>query len=39
MHDSAAPMRDRLTRQNLHGVWAAITTPFDQNDRFDEDVV
>jgi dihydrodipicolinate synthase/N-acetylneuraminate lyase len=31
-------MRERLTRENLHGVWAAITTPFDENDRFDEGV-
>jgi 4-hydroxy-tetrahydrodipicolinate synthase len=37
MHDMA-PMRERLTRENLHGVWAAITTPFDQDDRFDEPV-
>jgi hypothetical protein len=29
---------ERLMRQNLHGVWAAIATPFDQNDQFDEDV-
>jgi dihydrodipicolinate synthase/N-acetylneuraminate lyase len=29
-------MSQRLTRRNLHGVWAAITTPFDGNDRFDE---
>jgi len=28
-------MHQRLTRQNLHGVWAAITTPFDENNRFD----
>ena len=27
-----------LTRDNLHGVWAAIATPFDDHDRFDEDV-
>ena len=32
-------MIQRLTRQNLHGVWAAITTPFDDNDRFDEDAL
>ena len=31
-------MSQRLTRRNLHGVWAAITTPFDENDRFDEGV-
>ena len=29
------PMRERLTRENLHGVWAAIATPFDDDDRFD----
>lgn len=32
-------MKDGLTRQNLHGVWAAITTPFDENDRLDEGVL
>src|SRR5947209_18730197 len=32
------PMRDGLTRDNLHGIWAAIATPFDAQDRFDEDV-
>ncbi|MCL4499049.1 MAG: dihydrodipicolinate synthase family protein [Chloroflexi bacterium] len=32
------PMNERLTRENLHGIWAAITTPFDENDRFDEGV-
>jgi 4-hydroxy-tetrahydrodipicolinate synthase len=31
-------MNQRLTRENLHGVWAAIATPFDENDRFDEAV-
>ncbi len=31
-------MPERLTRQNLHGVWAAIATPFDANDQFDEGV-
>lgn len=30
------PMHVRLTRENLHGVWAAIATPFDEHDRFDE---
>jgi 4-hydroxy-tetrahydrodipicolinate synthase len=30
------PMTERLTRDNLHGVWAAIATPFDEQDRFDE---
>ncbi len=29
-------MHERLTRENLHGVWAAIATPFDEDDRFDE---
>lgn len=29
-------MRNGLTRENLHGVWAAIATPFDQQGRFDE---
>ena len=28
----------RLTRESLCGVWAAIATPFDQDDRFDEGV-
>jgi 4-hydroxy-tetrahydrodipicolinate synthase len=32
-----ADMRERLTRENLHGVWAAIATPFDEHERFDED--
>src|SRR5713226_4582011 len=31
-------MPERLTRQNLHGIWAAIATPFDANDQFDEGV-
>ena len=31
-------MRGRLTRENLHGVWAAITTPFDARERFDEEI-
>jgi len=31
-------MHERLTRDNLHGVWAAIATPFDASDRFDEDI-
>jgi dihydrodipicolinate synthase/N-acetylneuraminate lyase len=35
---SGSPMHQRLTRENLHGVWAAIATPFDEHDRFDEDV-
>jgi len=38
MNANVVPMRERLTRENLHGVWAAIATPFDQDDRFDEDV-
>ncbi len=29
-------MHERLTRENLHSVWAAIATPFDEDDRFDE---
>lgn len=32
-------MREGLTRGNLHGVWAAIATPFDEDDRFDEGVL
>ncbi|MBI5877418.1 MAG: dihydrodipicolinate synthase family protein [Chloroflexi bacterium] len=31
-------MHERLTRDNLRGIWAAITTPFDAHDRFDADV-
>jgi len=31
------PMRVRLTRENLSGVWAALSTPFDASDRFDEE--
>src|SRR4051812_6983023 len=31
-------MNERLTRDNLHGVWVAIATPFDENNRFDEGV-
>ena len=31
-------MTERITRENLHGVWAAIATPFDEEDRFDEGV-
>jgi 4-hydroxy-tetrahydrodipicolinate synthase len=27
---------DRLTRENLRGVWAAVATPFDERDRIDE---
>jgi 4-hydroxy-tetrahydrodipicolinate synthase len=33
------PMRERLTRENLSGVWAAVTTPFDEHDRFDSGVL
>ncbi|MBA3414206.1 MAG: dihydrodipicolinate synthase family protein [Chloroflexia bacterium] len=33
------PMRERLTRENLGGVWAAIATPFDEHDRFAEGVL
>ncbi len=32
-------MNERLTRANLHGVWAAIATPFDDDDRFDPDTL
>src|SRR5918999_525945 len=32
-------MHEALTRDNLHGVWAAIATPFDEDDRFDEGVL
>jgi 4-hydroxy-tetrahydrodipicolinate synthase len=35
---TSLPMTERLTRDNLHGVWAAIATPFDENDRFDEGI-
>jgi 4-hydroxy-tetrahydrodipicolinate synthase len=35
---ASPPMHERLTRENLHGVWAAIATPFDDNDRFDEHI-
>jgi 4-hydroxy-tetrahydrodipicolinate synthase len=38
MVQNEVPMRERLTRENLHGVWAAIATPFDEDDRFDEGV-
>jgi len=31
-------MTERLTRDNLHGVWAAIATPVIGQDRFDEGV-
>jgi 4-hydroxy-tetrahydrodipicolinate synthase len=31
-------MTPQLTRENLHGIWAAIATPFDDHARFDEDV-
>lgn len=31
-----ADMRAGLTRENLHGVWAAVATPFDDQGRFDE---
>jgi dihydrodipicolinate synthase/N-acetylneuraminate lyase len=33
------PMTERLTRDNLHGVWAAVATPFDDQDRFDPDTL
>lgn len=32
------PMNQQLTRENLRGVWAAIATPWDEQDRFDEGV-
>lgn len=35
---ASPPMTERLTRENLHGVWAAIQTPFDEQGRFDEPV-
>jgi 4-hydroxy-tetrahydrodipicolinate synthase len=35
---AAVPMRERLTRENLRGVWAAIATPFDAGGRFDEGI-
>src|SRR5712691_5864420 len=38
MMSATQPMQQGLTRDNLHGVWAAIATPFDDHDRFDEDV-
>lgn len=31
-------MRHGLTRENLHGIWAAIATPFDTDGQFAEDV-
>lgn len=35
---SRPSMVHRVTRENLHGVWVAIATPFDERDRFDEAV-
>lgn len=35
---SPPTMRDGLIRENLHGVWAAIATPFDGHDCFDEGI-
>ncbi len=32
-------MIDGLTRENLHGVWLALTTPFTPDDRIDTDAV
>ena len=32
-------MIDGLTRENLHGVWLALTTPFTPDDRIDIDAV
>jgi len=37
MDEPVIPMRPRLIRENLHGVWAAIATPFDADNRFVED--
>ncbi|MDB5076242.1 MAG: dihydrodipicolinate synthetase [Chloroflexi bacterium] len=31
-------MAEYLTSDNLHGVWAAVATPFDEDGRFDEGV-
>ena len=36
MTTTQPPMIEGLTRANLHGVWAAIATPFDEHDCFDE---
>ena len=38
MYDGVTPMTSKLTRENLHGVWAAIATPFDEDNRFDADI-
>ena len=27
----------RLTTDDVHGIWAGVTIPWDENDRFDED--
>ncbi len=32
-------MIDGLTRENLHGVWLALTTPFTADDRIDTDAI
>jgi 4-hydroxy-tetrahydrodipicolinate synthase len=32
-------MREGLTRKNLHGVWAAVPTPFDEWGHFDPGVL
>lgn len=37
-HSGEVEMAQRLTRANLHGVWVAIGTPFDDRDRFNEAV-
>lgn len=37
--NGSVPMSTRLTRENLHGVWAAIATPFDDSNRLDVDVL
>ena len=28
----------RLTAENLHGIWAGVTMPWDENDQFDEEI-
>jgi 4-hydroxy-tetrahydrodipicolinate synthase len=36
---TAPAMNEQLTRDNLHGVWAAIATPFRDDDRFDSGIL
>lgn len=36
---SRSDMLQGLTRENLHGVWAAVPTPFDAHERVDLDVL